>query len=213
MIEPPSTKHARSSDEEIAVPAPASRPVVLVPGIWDTRKTMRKMEARLREAGFTAFTAGLTPNNGRLGLDAMAAQLRDQIDAQIPAAERFSIVGFSMGGLISRSYLRQFGDPARLDAFVSISSPHRGTWTAWFRGHPGIRDMRPGSAFLAAIDADAPRYRQARWTTIRTPLDLMILPSRSSVLPWADNQSERVLVHPFMVWDHRVIRRVIAALR
>lgn len=219
MKKSPSTKRALLAAGALAsalLPAAAEPPprhVVLVPGIWDTLRTMRKMEARLRDAGFAPFTAAMSPNDGRVGLDELAAQLHAQIAERIPASEEFSIVGFSMGGLISRSYLRQFGDPARLEAFVSISSPHRGTWTAWLDNKPGVRDMRPGSAFLAAIDADAARYRRSRWTTIHTPLDLIILPATSSVLPWAKNERELVLFHPLMLWNNRVIQRVIAALQ
>src|SRR5258707_280126 len=79
------------------------------------------------------------------------------------------------------------GDPERVVTFVSIASPHRGTWMAWLSGAPGVRDMRAGSAFLAAVDADAVRFSSIRWVTIRTPFDLMILPSGNSVLSWAEN--------------------------
>lgn len=190
--------------------SPSTKHVVLVHGIWDRPHTLRRLAAALRANGLETLVVTLTPNDGRLGLDALAAQMRDQIDARIPAADPFSIVGFSMGGLVARSYLRQFGEPRRLETFISISSPHRGTWTAWLRGLPGYRDMRPGSAFLAALDADVPRYRATRWITIRTPLDLVILPSSSSILPGARNDAIPVAVHPLMVWDRRVIRRVCA---
>lgn len=187
--------------------------VILIHGIWDTFHTMRKMESALREAGFKPLIITLTPNGGERPLDELGQQVQRQIKKHIPDGERFSIVGFSMGGLVARSYLRQFGDPKRIATFVSIASPHRGTWMAWLDGSPGVRDMRPGSAFLAAVDADATRFSDVRWITIRTPLDLMILPSKSSVLPWAENHSVPVLVHPFLVWDGRVIAGVIRALR
>lgn len=170
------------------------------------------MHRMLREAGFETTLVSLRPNDGRLGLDALAAQVRDQIEARVPAREKLSIVGFSMGGLVARSYLRQFGDPVRVTTFISISSPHRGTWTAWLLPHEGVRDMRPGSPFLAALDADAARYAGTRWITLRTPLDLTILPADSSSLPWASNAAFPVLLHPLMLWDRRVIRAVIAAL-
>lgn len=195
-----------------ALPAELPRHVVLVHGIWDTSRTLRKLDAALRNAGLDTTVVTLTPNDGRVGLDALAAQVRDQVDARIPRGERFSLVGFSMGGLVARSYLRQFGEPRRLAAFISISTPHRGTWTAWLLGNAGARDMRPGSPFLAAVDADAARYQAARWVTIRTPLDLVILPSDSSTLPWARNDSVLVPMHPLMVWDGRVIRRVLREL-
>ncbi len=134
------------------------RHVVLIHGIWDTFKTMRKMESVLREAGFEPLVISLTPNGGQRPLDDLGKQVDLQIRNRIPESARFSIIGFSMGGLVARSYLRQFGDPARVATFISIASPHHGTWLAWLDGNPGVRDMRPGSAFLSAIDADASRF-------------------------------------------------------
>lgn len=189
------------------------RHVVLIHGIWDTFRTMRKMECALRDAGFEPVVITLTPNGGQRPLDDLGRQVDRQVRKHIPAGERFSIVGFSMGGLVARSYLRQFGDPARVAVFVSIASPHRGTWLAWLDGSPGVRDMRPGSAFLAGVDADAARFSKTKWITIRTPLDLMILPSFSSVLPWAENHSCPVLMHPLLVRDGRVIDAVVRGVR
>jgi pimeloyl-ACP methyl ester carboxylesterase len=218
---PPSTKHAALAATAFAAssllagnptPSEPARHVVLVPGIWDTAGTLRKMARALETAGLRATIVPLAPNNGRIRLDTLAMQVRDAVATHVPDHERFSIIGFSMGGLVARSYLRQFGAPARIATFVSISSPHRGTWLAWFSGAPGVRDMRPGSAFLEAIDADAARYHATRWITVRTPLDLMILPSESSSLPWARNDSVLVLMHPLMVLDGRVVRRIVSDL-
>jgi triacylglycerol lipase len=195
------------------LPADAPRHVVLIHGIWDTFRTMRKMETRLRDAGFEPLVVTLTPNGGERPLDELGQQVNRQINKHLPAGERFSIIGFSMGGLVARSYLRQFGEPGRVATFVSIASPHRGTWTAWLDGGSGVRDMRPGSAFLASVDADATRFSNVRWITIRTPLDLMIVPSNSSALPWAENHSLPVLMHPLLVLDGRVIDSVIDAMR
>jgi triacylglycerol lipase len=195
------------------LPAETPRHVVLIHGIWDTFRTLRKMETRMREAGFEPVVVTLTPNGGERPLDELGAQVHRQIHKRIPDGERFSIVGFSMGGLVARSYLRQFGEPDRVATFVSIASPHRGTWLAWLDAGPGVRDMRPGSAFLTAVDADAARFSNVRWITIRTPLDLMILPSSSSVLPWAENHVVPVLMHPLLVLDRRVLDAVVHAMR
>lgn len=193
--------------------ADTPRHVVLVHGIWDTFQTLRKMGSALREAGFEPLIVTLTPNGGERPLDELGHQLDRQIKKHIPDGERLSIIGFSMGGLVVRSYLRQFGDPERIATFVSIASPHRGTWLAWLDGSPGVRDMRPGSAFLTSIDVDAARFSSTKWITIRTPLDMMILPSTSSTLSWAENHSIPVLMHPLLVLDGRVINGVIRCLR
>jgi triacylglycerol lipase len=208
-----STSIALAASVSMVTAAPETpRHVVLIHGIWDTFHTLRKMERALVDAGFAPLVVTLTPNNGRVTLDALGEQVNAQISRAIPADETFSIVGFSMGGLVARAYLRQQANPKRVPVFVSIASPHRGTWMAWLNNFPGVRDMRPGSAFLAAIDSDVARYSTTRWITIRTPLDLMILPSTSSGLPWAENHVVPVLAHPLLVLDRRVIDTVVVSL-
>ncbi len=211
MKSPFPRKRLRRAGAALAASLLASQPlrsetprhVVLIHGIWDTFKTMQKMERVLRASGFDPLVITLTPNGGQRPLDDLGKQVHLQIRKRIPEGAPFSIIGFSMGGLVARSYLRQFGDPARIETFISIASPHRGTWLAWLDGNPGVRDMRPGSQFLSAIDADAPRFSKTRWVTIRTPLDLIILPSTSSNLSWAKNHSVPVLAHPLLVLDDR----------
>lgn len=222
-VTPPSAKRVLAAGTALAasllpagagpsVAPPTPHHVVLIHGIWDNARTLRKMDAALRARGFETTVVALTPNDGRLPLEAYAEQVHAQTRERLPARGRFSVVGFSMGGLVARAYLRHHVTPDRLHAFVSIASPHRGTWLAYLRNLPGIRDMRPGSPLLAALDADAARFATCRWLTIRTPLDLMILPSNSCSLTWARNECVLAPLHALLVLDGRVIRHVLAAL-
>lgn len=196
----------------LATEASTPKHVVLVHGIWDTSRTMRRMAHEMRAAGLKPLIVTLTPNDGRASLEVLASEMNRQIEHRLPAHASFSIVGFSMGGLVARSYLLQFGDPHRISNFVCIASPNRGTWTAWLDGSPGIREMRPGSKFLAKLDKDAARFSRTRWVTIRTPLDLIVVPANTAVLPWAHNISVPVLAHPLLVSDPRVIAAVIESV-
>jgi triacylglycerol lipase len=195
-----------------AGPATPSRHVILVPGIHDSARTLRKLERSLTEAGFHPHLATFSPNNGSLPLEASARQIQTKIDAFLPPGARYSLVAFSMGGLVARYYVQRLADPTRIDTFLTIATPHHGTWLARFGFHRGVREMIPGSPFLRDLDSDAASFASIRWVTIRTPLDLMIIPSRSSKLPWAENHTYPVLIHPLLVWDNRVIRRTIESL-
>lgn len=191
----------------------APRPrAVIIHGIWDTMKSLSRMENAIQAAGFETLTVQLTPNDGSCSLDTLAAQVHHEIETNLGRDEPFSIVAFSMGGLVARSYLRQFGNPARIPAVVTIAAPHRGTWLAWFSILPGVREMQPDSKFLRDLANDHLRFPETKWTTIRSPLDLMIVPSTSSMLPWAENIAVPVAAHPLIAFDRRVIDHTLRAL-
>jgi triacylglycerol lipase len=117
-----------------------------------------------------------------------------------------------MGGLVARYYAQRLGGLARIAHFVTISSPHHGTGTAWLESFPGVLEMRPGSPFLRDLDLDADRLAQISCTWIWSPLDIVITPAESSRMPFGRDVQIPVLLHPLMPGDERVIAAVISAL-
>jgi triacylglycerol lipase len=180
-------------------------PVFLVHGIDDTAVLFDKMSALLQRTGRQVHVLNLVPNNGDAGLDELAEQLATCINAGFPASQLIDLVGFSMGGLVARYYLQRLGGAERVRRFITIASPHNGTWMAFLRQNRGARQMRPGSDFLKDLNRDAAMPDRIRVTSLWTPFDLMIVPATSSV--WSAGRSMRVNVaaHPFMIRDRRVL--------
>ena len=187
--------------------------VVLVHGFLDTGWVFRRMKLRLERQGAVCFVPRLRPNDGRGGLEALAANLKRDIDAAFGSSARIRIVAFSMGGLVSRHYLQLLGGAGRCEQLLTISSPHHGTATARLYPSKGARDMRPGSAFLRRLHATEATLRDVELISYRTPMDLMILPATSSVWAPALNLDFPVLLHPLMLSDEDVLgdveRRVL----
>jgi triacylglycerol lipase len=173
------------------------RSVVLVHGIWDTARIFQPLFQVLKKNGFQPLAPDLTPSNGDLGLDRLAEQVADFIEKQVPPKEQFDLVGFSMGGLVSRYYAQRLGGIGRIGRLVTISTPHRGTVWAHTGSNPGSRQMRPNSAFLADLNRDATILARVKFASIWTPLDLMILPARSSSLGLG---TEFKIPVPFHAW-------------
>ena len=157
-------------------------------------------------------TLSLTPNLGQAGLEPLARQIATFADREF-RGRTFDLVGFSMGGLVSRYYLQRLGGVRRVEHFVTLSAPHHGTALAHFIPNPGCREMRPGSAFLRDLDRDAAQLERVKFTSLYTPLDLVILPSRSSAMPQARNVKLPIAAHPLMVLQGKALRAVAAALR
>jgi triacylglycerol lipase len=187
-------------------------PVVLVHGIFDTHKIFHKMTAYLRKWGWKVYALDLSPNNGKAGLDELAKQLASYIDATFTPEQPVDIVGFSMGGLVSRYYVQCLGGIKRVQRFITISSPHHGTITAYFPQNDGGKQMRPNSLFLEDLNQNVMMLEKINFTSIWTPFDLMIIPSKSSQMPVGKEVIVPVGLHAWMINDFRCLNIVMDAL-
>ncbi|WP_204142026.1 triacylglycerol lipase [Halomicronema sp. CCY15110] len=185
----------------------ASRsPILLIHGIDDTAKIFQTLVNDLSDRGWQDIHAiDLTPNNGDVGLEELAAQVQTYVEQTFPPSTQFDLVGFSMGGIVSRYYLQRLGGLERVRRFVTLSSPHHGTWTGYLRSNPGSRQMRPNSEFLQDLNNTVDELTAVEFTSVWTPFDLMIVPSSSSALPVGTMMQLPVLAHPWMVSDPRAI--------
>ncbi|MEJ1936221.1 triacylglycerol lipase [Nostoc sp. NIES-2111] len=187
-------------------------PVLLVHGITDTEVVFNQMAVYLRQLGWTVHTLNLVPNNGEAPLDVLAQQVVDYVDAAIDAEQPFDLVGFSMGGIVSRHYVQRLGGIHRVQRFVTISSPHHGTVVAYASKLPGCVQMRPNSLFLQELNRDVQMLEQLNFTSIWTPYDLMIIPTNSSRMPVGKELIIPVGLHSWMLTDYRSLSAVAATL-
>jgi triacylglycerol lipase len=191
---------------------PAKR-VVLVHGIFQNDwRCFGFLRHDLEKHGVECLVPSLKPADGRDGLPLMAEQLRREINQRF-GNERVVVIGFSMGGLISRYYLQELGGAKRCDGFFTISTPHHGTRTAQLFYGEGARQMRPGSEFLARLEATENRLGDMPIVSYCTPADLVILPYTSSQWDRAENLSIPCPLHPMMTFSPRVRRDILARLQ
>ncbi|MBX5482558.1 MAG: alpha/beta fold hydrolase [Myxococcaceae bacterium] len=187
-------------------------PVLFIHGLNDRADGFAKMQRTLETAGAMHLHAvDLVPNDGSVSLRELAAQVDRAAETLLreSGAEKLDIVAFSMGTLVARHWLQKLNGKARTRRFISISGPHAGTWAAHLLRRPGIREMRPGSAFLRELEADPDPFGDVEVHVLYTPLDLIILPAKSSLLKQARSaRAFPVLLHPLMLSDRRVLRAV-----
>jgi len=173
---------------------------------------MAQLARYLEAEGWRTYSCDLVPSWGQEGMDVLAGQLQAFVAERLPAGEPFDLVGYSMGGLVGRYYLQRLDGLKRVRRFVTIATPHRGSLLAYAYGNPGFRQMRPGSEFLRDLDRDVNRLAPTGFTSLWTPLDLIVLPARSSVVPTARCRKVWALGHPFMVWQRHCHRAVAESL-
>ncbi|MBD2097774.1 lipase [Trichocoleus sp. FACHB-591] len=188
-------------------------PVLLIHGINDTEAVFHSMSRHLTRLGYSVYSLSLTPNNGHLGLEHLAAQVSNYVARTFAPEQHFDLVGFSMGGIVSRYYVQRLGGIAQVKRFVTIASPHQGTWLAYGSERPGCVQMRPGSAFLQDLNQDAEILKQLHFTSIWTPLDLMIVPANSSLMPVGQSVPVWVPSHAWMVSHPQSLQAVASCLQ
>lgn len=202
----------QSSNVSQIAPTMERNPVFLVHGLMDTSYKMRTIASHLRGLGWEVFDIDLRTNDGATRLEILARQLAAEIDRICGSERPIDLLGFSMGGLVSRYYLQRLGGLRRVQRFISISAPHNGTIAANFSLRLGCMQMRPNSAFMQDLSSDVDRLKELNFTSIWTPFDLIILPPSSSQLGIGTEISIPVLAHPLMVTDRRVLLAISEAL-
>jgi triacylglycerol lipase len=159
------------------------------------------------------YTVDLVPNNGTEVLDKLAQQVANYIAATFAPEQPLDIVGFSMGGIVSRFYIQRLGGINRVRRFITISSPHKGTVIAYGTWLAGAVQMRPNSDFLNDLNSDVEMLKNLNFTSIWTPYDLMIIPAESSQIGIGKAITLPVLLHPLMLKDSRTLTKVANILR
>ncbi|MBO3461790.1 esterase/lipase family protein, partial [Aetokthonos hydrillicola] len=183
-------------------------PVLLVHGIFDTGRVFDSMIPYLKNRGWTVYDLDLLPNNGNGRLDHLAEQVADYVNSTFLPQQPIDIVGFSMGGIVSRYYVQRLGGINRVERFITLSAPNNGTWVAFCHLGAGCIQMRPNSTLLEDLNRDAAMLEQINFTSIWTPYDLMIVPANSSRMPVGRQITVPVWTHAAMLTDRRSLAAV-----
>jgi triacylglycerol lipase len=188
-------------------------PVLLVHGFLDTIAVFNPMADYLTRHGWPVHRLNLVPNYGLAKLETLAEQVSNYIEGNFAPGTPVDLIGFSMGGLVTRYYLQRLGGIDRVQRYITISAPNHGTLTAYSLPLTGIRQMCPDSQFITDLDRDCQQsLGKIKTTIIWTPFDLMILPARSSSLGVGKEITLPVLLHAWMVKDPQVLATIQEAL-
>ncbi len=190
-----------------------SEPTILVPGFQDDARRLRSLSHWLAQENLHPYSFAPHPSNGTLAIEAMAHQLAHYIASNFAPGQPINLFGFSMGGLICRSYIQHLGGVAHTQRLITLATPHNGTYTSYMFNRPACVQMRPGSAFLRTLNQDLSALERLNFTSIWTPLDLMIVPAMSSVLPVGENISIVSPLHRTLPVDPRILRAIAERLR
>ena len=171
------------------------RPVLVLPGIWETWAFLRPLIARVHDEGHPVHVIDSLGRNGR----PVEATARD-VAAYVVEHDLHDVVvvAHSKGGLIGKYLMALLDDTRRVDRMVAVCTPFSGSrWAPWLL-LPSLRAFSPRDATTLLLSRD--EAVNARITSIYGEFDPHI--PESSVLVGADNVQLptgghfRVLAHP-----------------
>lgn len=199
--------------------------VLLVQGFFQTRNVWEIMEDRLRHDGYGVMSfhlGGLLSTFNTHPVDRTAGLIATKIErlASRYGFDGIHIVGHSLGGLIARRYIHDYGGHRRVKSLTTLGTPHKGTPVAAVAvGIMGF-GMMESSAFELLPRSTLTRQLHGErlpgdvpFTSIYSNGD-MLCPNWSAHLdpdrdhPLVDNVHVPNVGHTALVWDARVYRAV-----
>ena len=196
-------------------PAPVSSPlpVLLVHGVLCNAGVWARLVRWLR-AECIAPVYGFSYGPPLSSIELFAEQLAARIEAIRAAtgAPQVLLVTHSMGGLVALAYVRRHGG-ARIRRWVAIGAPFRGSVFAWCMTGTALAQMRPGNAWLAALDPRAPPGGPTV-VSVWSWHDSMVAPQTSSILEGARDEALLGVGHNALLRDRAVfaiVKREYAA--
>lgn len=191
----------------------ARTPVLLVPGWSDGLDELVPLRERFIEAGWSPEAIVIVDFRDPVGSNREHAREIALAAAALRATSgwpRIDIVAHSMGGLAVRYHLRHRASPmADVRRVVFLATPHFGTYSSLVAWGEGAREMYPGSDFLLTLMEGRPIPDEIDAVTIRTPLDLHILPPESAVIPGVPDLQICCPTHAGLLNDPGVFDRIL----
>jgi triacylglycerol lipase len=186
-------------------------PVLLLHGLTGNEAVFYPLELFLEVSGWgEVYSFTFSRSWGEVPIEALARETAEFLDRSPLAGRTIDIVGYSMGGLVAREFIQNMGGTERVERFVSVSTPHFGTYLAFALLTPGVEQMRPNSQFLNALNGSVSLLSQVKVTSIFTEHDEIVQPYRNAILPIGRVIGVPVFGHCMMVlhpWSLQAIAK------
>ena len=190
-------------------------PIILIHGLWNNSSIFSSISSKLDDIGIEYFAPTLKHSYGITSIIDLTNTLNELILEKYGLEKELDILGFSMGGIIGRYWLQKFNGYKRTRRFISIGSPHKGTFTAQlvpkfpFRG---ISEMKIKSKFLRELAKNDFLLDDIECINFFTYWDLMVFPGWHNNLNFGKKISVKVYKHRNLVRNKSVVNKIISEI-
>ena len=187
----------------------------MIHGLWNNSSIFSSISSKLDDNGIEYFAPTLKHSYGMTSIIDLTNILNKLILEKYGLEKELDILGFSMGGIIGRYWLQKFNGYKRTRRFISIGSPHKGTFIAQlvpkfpFRG---ISEMKIKSKFLRELAKNDFLLDDIECINFFTYWDLMVFPSWWTNLNLGKKISVKVYKHRNLVRNNSVVDKIIGEI-
>lgn len=159
--------------------------------------------------GNTIATISLEPLHA--SIDDYSQQIDQRVDELLSASrsEKCLVVAHSMGGLATRSYLRNLNSHHKIKAVITLGTPHSGTMLAHLDMSPNALQMRKLSRWLTTLRAAESAQTLPHFDSVIGTHDNIVAPQNCAEYDLADNTYMSGMTHLAMANSHALIEWVI----
>lgn len=144
-----------------------------------------------KKSGARVYSFSYKEKYGQVSIKEVSLKLKEFIKSKKTAPDL--IVGMSQGGIIA-SYYAEFLAKDKPKYCYCICSPFKGTRLAHISSRKGILDLRPNNNFLKRLRSKIKRSK-TKYFGVWNPLDLIVLPSTSAIIPSHENKRVYSFLH------------------
>jgi pimeloyl-ACP methyl ester carboxylesterase len=181
--------------------------LVFVHGLGGNRANFYPLQAYLWAKGHRrqySFNYAMTDS-----IESMGVRLQRLLKRDVRGG-RIDIIAHSMGGLVSRVYLQMLGGDRRVDRFITLGTPHRGSYASSWLPTPLVRQLHPDGPFLTHLNGLA--APDVTTTSIAASQDILVLPPRHALAPFGETRMLDDMGHNQMLFSPTVFGHVHDAI-
>lgn len=188
------------------------RPILLVHGYFNDSTVWIYQKKQLEESGIGPIYTIDLGYPFRSIID-YAAQVNEKakLIAKETGREDLSLIGYSMGGLVSVWYATHVAPKGKVTDIITIGSPFGGTPAARIGIGPNAREMERNSLFLKRIQKEVAENEQIRFYHIASKSDEIVYPGASTAIIGNDPNRHFVIEdvgHAGLIYSRRVSEQI-----
>jgi triacylglycerol esterase/lipase EstA (alpha/beta hydrolase family) len=149
------------------------RTIVLVHGYLANRATLLPLATYLRLKRLGPIVSFDYASSD--GIERSARALKQFCKERVRGG-RIDLVCHSLGGVVARAWLQELGGARRVDRCITLSSPHRGTYGAYWVPTRVGSELRPDSPLIRRLEASRDVAARVKFTSIVAGSDNIVFP-------------------------------------